>query len=402
MSDSKFDIILYGATGFTGKLTAAYLDQHLELAGRKWAIAGRNRASLEAVRKTLRSDSVEIIVCPLDESAPVKEMVRSAHMVITTAGPFSAYNGDILLAACAEEGTHYSDLSGEGFWQREMIDTYHETAKASGAKIILGGGVDSIPSDLGVFLALKQLGVSSGNNTRVYITGVYTEYSGSFSGGTLASGRAREKALESGRLTETAMHDPYILAPGRKARPDEEATLDGMPENFRIRFEPAHGALIPFFMADVNAPIVRRTLALDGLCEKITYRECCSVGMWAKAAWLYISRGFGYPMGEPINFNPKSGEGPPRWLLEQGQFALNIFARTEDGRKARVVVKGKGDPGYGATSKMLAELALCVIGKRSGKPDSTGLITPAIALGDALVQQLQSAQNGKYMQFKIN
>ncbi|MEO0602087.1 MAG: saccharopine dehydrogenase NADP-binding domain-containing protein, partial [Myxococcota bacterium] len=137
MSDQpRFDVVLYGATGFTGKLTAAYLDRHPELRGRPWAIAGRNETSLAAVRETLQSAHVEAITCPLTDQAGVEAMVRSARAVISTAGPYSAYDGDKLLGACATAGVHYSDLSGEGFWQREMIDRYHPVAQDSGAKIV--------------------------------------------------------------------------------------------------------------------------------------------------------------------------------------------------------------------------------------------------------------------------
>ena len=232
-NSSKFDILLYGATGFTGKLTAAYLDQHPELAGRRWAIAGRNAESLEAVRATLNSENVEVVVCPLTDAAAVEAMVASTRVVITTAGPFSTHDGDKLLGACARAGVHYSDLSGEGFWQREMIDQYHETAEASGAKIVLGGGVDSIPSDLGAYLALRGVGPQDNSDAPVRLTGVYTEYSGAFSGGTLASGKARELALSSKRITPAALNNPYILAPGVQCSDSEESTLDGMPRGFR-------------------------------------------------------------------------------------------------------------------------------------------------------------------------
>ena len=173
---TKFDLILYGATGFTGKLTAAYLDRHPELAGRRWAIAGRNAGALEAVRATLTSQQVEVVTCPLNDAGAVKAMVQSTHVVITTAGPYSTYDGDKLLGECARAGVHYSDLSGEGFWQREMIDQYHEIAQASGAKIVLGGGVDSIPSDLGAFMALQEIGLesqSSQNAESIQLSGVY-------------------------------------------------------------------------------------------------------------------------------------------------------------------------------------------------------------------------------------
>lgn len=400
MSDrAKFDVVLYGATGFTGKLTAAYLDRHPELKGRPWAIAGRNPTSLAAVRQTLQSKTVETITCPLTDETSVKAMVASARAVISTAGPYSAYDGDKLLGACAAAGVHYSDLSGEGFWQREMIDRFHSVAQDSGAKIVLGGGVDSIPSDLGMHLVLK--GLDPGASGRIDLTGVYTEYTGSFSGGTLASGKARLAALQSGRLTKAAMHDPYLLAPGTTKQPDEEPTSDGMKRDFRGQVDGRYGMILPFFMGKVNAPVVRRSLALRGLAEQVSYREGCSLGMWLRAAWVYTSRGLGYPLGEPINFRPKPGQGPPSWMIRQGAFNIDVVAKTPDGRTATASVSGKGDPGYGATSKMLGEMALCLANDTEQHPETVGVVTPATALGDVLVDRLNAAQNGRFMRLRV-
>ncbi|MEM6545309.1 MAG: saccharopine dehydrogenase NADP-binding domain-containing protein [Pseudomonadota bacterium] len=400
----QYDLILYGATGFTGKLTAAYLDTHPELKGRPWAIAGRNEQALKEVKRQLTSGTVGVVTCALTDPQALREMVSSTQVIITTAGPFSAYDGDKLLAACAEAGVHYSDLSGEGFWQREMIDAHHETAKNSGAKIILGGGVDSIPSDLGTYLALKPLVKGNSGEKRIRVTGKYTEYSGSFSGGTLASGKARQAAIKSGRLSKESLRDPYLLAPDAQGNPDQEPTLDGMPANFKFLRDRVNGVMLPFFMGIINAPVVRRSLSLMELDQYVSYRECCAPIMWARASWLITSRGLGYPLGEPINFKPKSGQGPPVWLQQQGGFAVEVMAEALStglsGDLSGVLVTGRGDPGYGATSKMLAELALCVIDDERAKPDSAGVLTPSTALGDALIDQLNEAQNGAFMRIE--
>lgn len=404
---TKFDLILYGATGFTGKLTAAYLDRHPELTGRRWAIAGRNSAALEAVRATLTSEQVEVVTCQLSDAAAVEAMVQSTHVVITTAGPYSTYDGDKLLGACARAGVHYSDLSGEGFWQREMIDQYHVIAQESGAKIVLGGGVDSIPSDLGVHMALQAMRLEVGDKeskestSSIQVTGVYTKYSGSFSGGTLAAGKAREAAIKSGRLTREALCDPYLLAPGTQRAGSETATWDGMPHKFRYQKDKKLGVLLPFFMGKINAPVVRRSLALQNLAGDVTYRECCSPGMWLKVSWLYISRGLGFPLGDPINFKPKSGQGPPKWMLTQGAFTVEVTAQIPDGRLTKVVVSGKGDPGYGATSKMLSEVALCLLNDHEQQPSNGGVLTPATAMGNTLVERLNAAENGTFMQLYV-
>jgi len=400
MSEPKYELIVYGATGFTGRLIVAYLDGHPHLEGRRWAMAGRNQSVLEVLRKTLESDNIDTITCALSDSKSVNALVSSTKVVITTAGPFSAYDGEKLLGACAKTGTHYSDLSGESFWQREMIEQFHEEAKASGAKIILGGGVDSIPSDIGAHLALKELGTSIDADEAVTVSGIYSEYSGSFSGGTMASVKAIGKALRTGRLTEEVSNHPYILAPGVKTLSCETATADGMPKDFRFQFDGAHVMLFPFFMGKINAPIVRRSLFLNGKTDTTKYRECSSLSMWLRIAWLYFSRGMGYLLGDPIKFNPKPGEGPPTWMIKQGAFAIHVNAKAESGKSAQVVISGKGDPGYGATSKMLAEVGLC-LAQRKDMPKITGVLTPAIGLGDALVAQLDNADDGNFMSFKI-
>lgn len=398
-SSPTYDLVLYGATGFTGKLTAEYLAQHPDLAGKRWAIAGRSATKLREVRDSLGGDAMDTIVCKLDDKSAVDKMVKSTRVVITTAGPYSTYNGELLLGACARHGTHYSDLSGEGFWQREMIDAYHDIAIKSGAKIVLGGGVDSIPSDLGAYLALDGI-QETDERVRVEITGKYTEYSGSFSGGTLASGKARNAAIKSGRLTKEAMNDPYVLAPNATGTGDDEPSLDGMPPKFKTLFDRDNGVMLPFFMGAINAPVVRRSIALWGMDKRVTYRECCSPGMWSRISWLYTSRGLGFPLGDPIKLLPKSGEGPPKWLIKQGAFTIEVIAKASNGEKSKVQITGKGDPGYGATSKMLAELGLCLANDLDNAPDTTGVVTPSTALGDALIDRLNTSNGGDFMRIE--
>lgn len=396
MAAKEYDILLYGATGFTGKLVATYLDRHSELTGRRWAVAGRTKASLQEVRATLASPTVDVVVCPLSDTRAVTAMVASAHVVITCAGPYSSYDGDKLLGACAEAGVHYLDLSGEGFWQREMVEQYHATAKKSGAKIVIAAGVDSIPSDLGTMLALKALQPTAKEEVRV--TGVFTEYSGAFSGGTLHAGAATTAAAKSGRLTREMKHDPYLVVPGTRGLDSDVGTRDGMPGGFQGQLDASYGALFGFFMAPVNACVVRRSLALRQLASRVSYRECWSLGAILRIVWLYGSRGLGYPLRQPINFKPKSGEGPPQWMLEQGAFTIHITAEAA-GRSVRTVVAGRGDPGYGATAKMLSEAALCLLFDSADLPSGGGVLTPSTALGEALVVRLAAAEGGKFMKF---
>tara|TARA_B100001175_G_scaffold317692_1_gene335783 strand:- start:2020 stop:3237 length:1218 start_codon:yes stop_codon:yes gene_type:complete len=392
-------LIVYGATGFTGKLVASYLDSHPDLKGKPWAIAGRTQSKLTQLAEELVGNPKTICV-DLEDGIAVNKMVLSTSVVINCAGPYSENNGAALLGACAREGVHYSDLAGEGFWQAEMVEAFHDIAKKSGAKVILGGGVDSIPSDLGAFVVADAL--SGEPNQKIQIRSVYTRYTGSFSGGTLNSARATARARRSGKLTDAMEADPYILAPGTKGVETESpATPDGMSREFSWSFDWSHGAITKFFMAPINARIVRRSLVLQNQHQNTSYSECASIGMWFRLLIMWISRGFGYFKGEPIKFKPTSGEGPPSWLLRDGGFDIKITARTK-GKLASTTISGQGDPGYGATSKMLAELGLCLaLDDHSNSSHQSGVLTPSTGLGNALVLRLTQARGGNFMQFKI-
>ena len=391
-------LIVYGATGFTGKLVARYLDSHSELKGKAWAIAGRTQSKLTKLAKELDGNP-ETICIDLEDNIAVIEMVLRTSVVINCAGPYSENNGATLLGACAQEGVHYSDLAGEGFWQAEMVETFHHIAEKSGAKVILGGGVDSIPSDLGAFIAAETL--LNDPNQKVQIRSVYTRYTGSFSGGTLNSARASARAKRSGKFTDAMEANPYLLAPRTEGLETKSpATTDGMAKEFSWSLDWSHGAITKFFMAPINARVVRRSLVLRHQHQNTSYSECASIGMWISLLLMWLSRGFGYLKGEPIKFKPTSGEGPPSWLLRDGGFEIKTTARA-NGELARTVISGQGDPGYGATSKMLAELGLCLaLDDHSKSSHRSGVLTPSTGLGHALVLRLSKARGGNFMQFK--
>ena len=393
-----FVLILYGATGFTGQLVAAYLDAHPELRGKPWAIAGRTESKLADLSARL-GGRPETLCVDLDDAEALSAMVARTAVVLNCAGPYSLYNGAALLGACARAGVHYSDLAGEGFWQAEMIDAFHDLAQESGAKVILGGGVDSIPSDLGALVAAEAL--SGEPDQTVQLRGVYTRYTGSFSGGTLNSGKATARAKKSGNYTDEMEADPYLLAPGTTGIETETpGTADGMAADFQWDFDSTYGVVSTFFMAPINARVVRRSLMLRGEHQNTSYGECAAAGMWMRVAGMWASRGFGYFLGEPINFKPTSGEGPPSWLLRDGGFEIVVTA-TANAQSARTRISGQGDPGYGATSKMLAELGLCLaLDDHSGSSHRAGVLTPSTGLGHALVLRLTQAQGGKFMEFE--
>jgi short subunit dehydrogenase-like uncharacterized protein len=398
MSTKPFTLIVYGATGFTGQLVAAYLDTHPELTGKGWAIAGRTPSKLDALSAKLVGQP-EILCVDLEDADAVAAMVAQTSVILNCAGPYSLNNGAALMGACARAGVHDSDLAGEGFYQAEMVEAFHDLAKKSGAKVILAGGVDSIPSDLGAMIAAEAL--TPQPNQSVKLRGVYTRYTGSFSGGTLNSGVATQRAKKAGNYTDAMEANPYLVAPGNTGIETETpGTADGMEANFKWRFDARYGVISKFFMAPINARIVRRSLVLRGAHQTSSYSECASLAMWVRLVGMWASRGFGYFLGEPINFKPASGQGPPPWLLRDGGFEIDVTATT-DAETARTRISGRGDPGYGATSKMLAELGLCLaLDDHQGSSHSAGVLTPATGLGHALVSRLSQAQAGQFMAFE--
>ena len=194
--------------------------------------------------------------------------------------------------------------------------------------------------------------------------------------------------------------NPYLLIPGTIGVETEgPATADGMPRQFRWAFDLRYGAITKFFMAPINARVVRRSLTLRDNHQKTSYSECASIGMWIRVAGMWMSRGFGYFLGAPIKIKPISGEGPPEWLLRDGGFMIEVTART-NAKIARTRIYGQGDPGYGATSKMFAELGLCLaLDDHSKSSHRAGVLTPSTGLGNTLVLRLSKAQDGNFMQF---
>jgi short subunit dehydrogenase-like uncharacterized protein len=390
------DIVLHGATGFVGQLVADYLSRHPERHRFSWAIAGRNPEKLARIREYLAARGTEpgVIVAQAADKASVEAMVSDAAVILNVAGPFGEYHGDNIVAACALSGTHYADLSGEYWYQRRMIDEFHQEAERTGAKIVLAAGVDSIPSDLGVQLAIEHLAAKGGRAR--YAKALFTSYAGSFSGGTRRSMQTRKNIKQSGEYEAGFHTDPYVLAPGAKSSQDGETVSGWDSRRFDTDFRRFGG---PFFMAPINARVVRRSLALDGHLP-CTYEEGISVAALLKVVWLYTSRGLGYFVGAPIPLQPKSGEGPPGWLQRAGSFCVRVHATTEDRTQSALVeVRGAGDPGYLATSKMLSEVGLTLLLDEA--PHRGGVLTPATALGPVLRRRLAEAEEGHFMRFRI-
>jgi len=322
-------------------------------------------------------DSVpEVIVADALDLQAMRALAKRTRVVITAAGPYSQF-GYHLVEACAIEGTHYADLSGEFFFQRNIIDSFDAKARASGAMLVIAAGFDSLPFDIGQHLAYRALGNIT---TPVQISAVVTKAHGYASGGTLASAAEGFNA----DVPKSWNLDPHLLEPGRQCSVDSDVTGWGLLP----RFDPIAGYFgVPHFMAFVNARVIRRSLLLNNH-QKVSYAEGNS--LYA----LIDSTGFlakHLLLGE-MTFLPKPGEGPSAAVMLEGSYTATIAAATLDGaHSSRVEVIGQGDPGYAHTSKVIAEVGLCLADTKC-HTNRAGVLTSASALkADAIVERLRTA-----------
>ena len=390
--ERELDIVVFGATGFVGKLTAEYLAEHAP-EGVKIGLAGRSEEKLARVKAEVGKDW-PTIVADSSDAASMKALAERCRVVATTVGPYRKY-GMPLVEACAEAGTDCIDLTGEPLFIRESIDRCHERAEASGARIVHCCGFDSIPSDLGVWLLHQEAGELA--ETTFVLKGAR----GGASGGTVdsmttmldeAKGDARQRKL---------LFDPYSLSPDRDAEPDLGRQLDFGP--------PAHDDdigqwLAPFVMGAINTRTVRRSNALQDWAygRRFRYRETMATGsgVVGLAKATAVVGGLGAMTGvlavPPVRsalgrFIPSPGEGPSEEAREKGFFKIEIHARTPAGERYVARVSAQGDPGYAATAVMFGETALCLAVDRDALPARAGVLTPATALDGSLVERLRAA-----------
>ncbi|GAA4921543.1 saccharopine dehydrogenase family protein [Actinoplanes utahensis] len=399
MSDRQreFDVIVYGASGFVGALVARHLAAHAP-AGTRIALAGRSAAKLERLRLDW-----PIVVADASDDAALTTMACRARVVVTTVGPYAKY-GRPLARACAENGTDYVDLTGEVLFARDSIDENHETARRTGARIVHSCGFDSIPSDIGVHVLHAQVQADDAGEL-TDTTLVVTSMRGGVSGGTIDSMRHQVDVMKKDRRLRAIGASPYSLSPDRKTEPDlgrqpDMITLAGSDVDPSLR-----GHLAPFVMASYNTRVVRRSNALRDWAygRSFRYREVMSVGTSPAAPVLALATkavlnglviGFAVP---PVRFVldrilPAPGTGPSESTQRNGHFTVDVFTRTTSGARYRSRVKAEGDPGYAATAVMLGESALALALDRDRLPDSGGgVLTPATAIGDALVDRLRTA-----------
>lgn len=372
----EFDVIVYGATGFTGRLVAEYLAETYPT-GVSWAMAGRSLSKLEEVRDLIGAPAgITLIAANSDDPASLKAMCARATVVITTVGPYQLY-GEDLVAACADTGTAYVDLCGEPAWMRQMIDAYHDKAKASGARIVFSCGFDSIPFDLGV-LTLQQCAKAKHGTPAPRVKGRVRVMKGAASGGTVASLKATLAAAARDPRIVALLTNPFALTPGFSG-PHQPTGL--IPE-----YDKSIGAWVaPFIMAPINTKNVHRTNFLLGeeFGADFVYDEMMVAGLGdiGKAAAEAIAK-INPLAGDKV---PKPGEGPSKEDRDSGHYDIIFIGEFADGGRIECVVTGDRDPGYGSTSKMIAESALCLVQDVQGEG---GIWTPGALMGSPLRERL--------------
>jgi short subunit dehydrogenase-like uncharacterized protein len=398
--DRDLDLVMFGATGFVGRLTAEQLALRAP-DDLRIGLAGRSAGKLAEVRDGLgpRAAQWPLLTADSTDSASLDALARGARVVVSTVGPYREY-GLPLVEACAAAGTDYADLTGELLFVREAIDRADVAARASGARLVNSCGFDTIPSDLGVLLlheAAQADGAGDLEDTTLTVTGLR----GGFSGGTLASGVGEIQAARADPAKRKIAGDPYALSPDRASEPDlgRQSDLHGV-----ARDDETGRWVAPFVMAPYNTRLVRRSNALLGWAygPRFRYREVMAAGegvqgrvkATAAAGGLgaaFAGLSFGPTRAVMQRFLPSPGEGPSEEMQRKGFFRMEIRTRTSTGARYVCKIAAQGDPGYAATAVMLAEAGLCLTLDRDRLPDRAGLLTPATAMGDVLVDRLRAA-----------
>lgn len=402
-ADRPIDVLVWGATGFTGRLVAEYLARR-PAGDVRWAIGGRDRGRLERVRDDLvrlgTSPELPIVVGDANDATSMDAVARQARVVATTVGPFARY-GRELMAACARHGTDYCDITGEVPFVRDAIDAHDARARETGARLVPCCGFDSIPSDLGTLMLQEHARAEHAGRCRE-VRCFAGESRGGISGGTAASMLGIAESAARDRRIRTLLLDPYALDPPGGERGPDGADPRG------VRWEPAIQQWTgPFVMAQVNSRVVRRSHALLGhpWGKDFRYREAASFGRgpagWGRAAGMtaglaaavaVLASGLGRRLAG--RWVPAPGEGPSRELRERGFFVVRLVGEGEGERGAfRLLgeVRGTSDPGYGETAKMLAESALTLALDGARIRQEGGVLTPASCLGVPLIERLREA-----------
>jgi short subunit dehydrogenase-like uncharacterized protein len=373
----EYDFVVYGATGFTGKLVVEYLvHKYSNNSQIKWALAGRNLEKLESVAVSKNvPEGTGLLEVNSNNIASIEEMISKTKCVLTTVGPYQLYGNDIV-SACAKSGIDYVDLCGEPGWMHEKINELTETARETGSRIVFSCGFDSIPFDLGVLFLQNEVTRRYGKPS-VNVRGRVREMNGEFSGGTAASLGATMAALKEKPELFAVLANPFSLSNGF-AGPDQPA------DNKPIFDDKLDTWVAPFFMAPINTKNVHRS---NALMNHMYGKDFCYNEMWVmghgddgKAAADFISS------SNPLSNAPKPGEGPSRESRENGNYDI-LFCGDINDESVHVSVVGDMDPGYGSTSKMIAESAICLV--KECEDLNGGIYTPAPSMGTKLIKRLQ-------------
>ena len=381
MSEAReFDVVVYGASGYTGRLVAEYMaKQYPAGSGVTWAMAGRNAEKLAQVSDEIGAPAdTPLVTADASDPASLEAMVTNAKSIATTVGPYQLY-GEALVASCAQHGTDYVDLCGEPNWMAEMIGKYSDAAKASGARIVFSCGFDSIPFDLGVFFLQEEAKKTLGGPVP-RVRGRVRAMEGKFSGGTAASMKATMGAAMKDPGLIALLRNPFALAEGFEgpAQPDDSAPFE----------DDAIGMWVaPFVMATINTKNVHRSNQLLGHAygTDFQYDEMMVTGPGEQGEQMAKAVASMDPMGGET---PAPGEGPTKEERESGHYNVLFLGTAADGQTIKVGVTGDKDPGYGSTSKMLAESAVCLVQDATDTPG--GIYTTAPAMGMKLIERLRA------------
>ena len=385
----EFDIIIWGASGFTGRLVAEYLYKNYNSKDLKWAIAGRDNQKLISIRKTFLNDDVPIVLADSFDETSLNKMTQRANVICSTVGPYAKY-GSLLVKSCIKNKTHYCDLAGEAQWIRKMIDLHHEEAIRNQVKIVNSCGYDSIPSDMGVYFINKNL-----SKKNLTIKMIVTGTKGGYSGGTYASMQNIIKEASSDREVRKSLTNPYGLNPVGEQSGHDKRDLSSVVFDKKIK-----SWIAPFLMAGINTKIVRRSNALSNYNygKDFKYDEAVMTGKGIKGQLAGIMLSIPLILlaakpGSILNkifsfFVPKPGQGPDKKERESGYFSSKFFVFDEHSNSSIFKVTGDRDPGYGSTSKMLAESAVCLA--KDNLDNTFGIITPSYAMGNNILERLVS------------
>ena len=378
MSDREFDVVIFGASGYTGKLVAEYMhDQYGNDNSIKYAIAGRNIEKLLEVKKDLRlNEDISILEVDSSNLDSLDKMTRSARCILTTVGPYQLY-GSKLVESCARNGTDYVDLTGEPGWMYEMINAHKETAQKSGARIVFSCGFDSIPFDLGVYFVQNAAKEKFGKPAP-HVRGRVKAMNGEFSGGTIASLGATMSTLKEKPELIKVLANPFSLTEGFEGPSQLDDSKPLLDEKMNMW-------VAPFVMAPINTKNIHRSNALldHAYGEDFCYDEMMIAGEGDEGEQMAKAMSSGNPMGG--DNLPPPGEGPSKESREKGNSDILFFADLEE-KSIEARVTGDMDPGYGSTSKMIAESALCLV---QDCPDlAGGIYTPAPSMGEKLIDRL--------------